>query len=192
MRTKTKTVTALAVAAVLGGSALAAATYAGHRDDGFDGRHGHGLSLLDKGQLAVSAMELFDAIDADGDGRLTQAEVDALRNARHRTHDANGDGSLSLEEFAGLWHETTRPAHGARLPDARYRRATRASAAPSTTARSPTSSRGSTATATAASRCATAGTTTMTDAGGTTTSPAPRHPGPGSLPDAGMPQPRAY
>ena len=109
MRTKTKTLSALALAAVLGGSALAGATYAGHRDGGFDGRHGHGLSLLDKGQLAVSAMELFDAIDTDGDGKLTQAEVDALRNARHATHDANGDGSLSLEEFAGLWHQTTRP-----------------------------------------------------------------------------------
>ena len=109
MRTKTKTLTALAVAGVLGASALAGATYAGHRDGGFDRRHGHALSLLDKGQLAVSAMELFDAIDTDGDGKLTQAEVDALRNARHATHDANGDDSLSLEEFAALWHQSTRP-----------------------------------------------------------------------------------
>ena len=103
MKTTTKTLTALAVAAALGGTALAGASYAGHRDGG------HGMGFLDKGQLAVSAMEMFDAVDADGDGKLTQAEIDKLRNDRHAAHDADGDGNLSLEEFAGLWHETTRP-----------------------------------------------------------------------------------
>ena len=101
MRTKTKTLTALAVAAALGGTALAGASHAGHRDGG--------MGFLDKGQLAVSAMEMFDAVDTDGDGKLTQAEVDRLRNDRHAAHDADGDGNLSLEEFAGLWHETVRP-----------------------------------------------------------------------------------
>ena len=103
MKTKTKTLTALAVAAALGGTALAGASYAGHRGGG------HGMDFLDKGQLAVSAMELFDAVDADGDGKLTQAEIDRLRNDRHAAHDTDGDGNLSLEEFAALWHETTRP-----------------------------------------------------------------------------------
>ena len=97
---KTKTLTALAVAAALGGTALAGGSYAGHRGGG------HGMGFLDKGQLAVSAMEMFDA---DGDGKLTQAEIDKLRNERHAAHDADGDGNLSLEEFAALWHETTRP-----------------------------------------------------------------------------------
>ena len=101
MKTRTKTFTAIAVAAALGGTALAGATYAGHR--------GGGMGFLDKGQLAVSAMEMFDAIDGDGDGKLTQAEIDKARNDRHAAHDADGDGNLSLEEFAGLWHETVRP-----------------------------------------------------------------------------------
>ena len=100
---KTKTLTAIAIAAALGGTALAGAGYAGHRGGG------HGMGFLDKGQLAVSAMEIFDAVDADGDGRLTQSEIDRFRNDRHTAHDADGDGNLSLEEFAGLWHETTRP-----------------------------------------------------------------------------------
>ena len=104
MKTKTKTLTAIAVAAALGGTALAGASYAGHR--------GGGTGFLDKGQLAVSAMEMFDAVDADGDGRLTQAEIDKARNDRHAAHDADADGNLSLEEFAGLWQETTRPLAG--------------------------------------------------------------------------------
>ena len=103
MRTKTKTLTALAVAAALGGTALAGTSYAGHRDGG------HGMGFLDEGPLAVSAMEMFDAADADGDGRLSQAEIDKLRNDLHAAHDADGDGNLDLEEFEGLWHETTRP-----------------------------------------------------------------------------------
>ena len=100
---RTKTLTALAVAAALGGTALAGTSYAGHRDGG------HGMGFLDEGPLAVSAMEMFDAADADGDGRLTQDEIDKLRNDLHAAHDVNGDGNLDLEEFEGLWHETTRP-----------------------------------------------------------------------------------
>jgi len=38
-----------------------------------------------------------------------QAEIDQVRNDRHAAHDADRDGNLELEEFAGLWHETTRP-----------------------------------------------------------------------------------
>ena len=103
MRTKTKTLTAMAVAVALGGTALAGASYAGHRDGG------HGIGFLDRGHLALSAMEVFAAADSDGDGKLTQAEIDKARNDLHAAHDADGDGNLSLEEFAGLWHETTRP-----------------------------------------------------------------------------------
>ena len=102
MNTKTKTLTAIAVAAMLGGTALAGISHAGHRG-------GDGMGFLDRGQLGLSAMEVFAAVDADSDGKLTQAEIDKLRNDRHAAHDANGDGNLSLEEFAGLWHETTRP-----------------------------------------------------------------------------------
>ena len=103
MKTKTKILTAVAATAVLGGIALAGASYAGHRGDG------HHMGFLDKGQLAVSAMEMFEAVDGDGDGKLTQAEIDMLRNDRHAAHDANGDGNLDLGEFTGLWHETTYP-----------------------------------------------------------------------------------
>ena len=74
----------------------------GHRD-------GRGLDFLDEGQFEETGLEIFDTIDADGDGALTQAEIDKLLNDRHAAHDANADGNLDLEEFAGLWNETMHP-----------------------------------------------------------------------------------
>ena len=109
MRARTKTLIGIGVAAAIGAVALAGVSYAGHRHGGFGGHHGHGMGFLGKGQLGLTAMEMLDSIDADGDGKLTQAEIDNARNDRHAAHDADGDGNLGLEEFAGLWHETTRP-----------------------------------------------------------------------------------
>lgn len=52
--------------------------------------------------------ELFSQIDTDGDGRITQAEIDAFRSARVGAADASGDGALSLDEFDTLYRELTR------------------------------------------------------------------------------------
>ena len=106
MKTRTKTITAIAVAAALGGATLAGVTYANHRGAGGSDDD---IGFLDGGQFELTAMELFETIDADGDGSLSQAEIDKLRNDRHAAHDANGDGNLDLDEFAGLWQETTHP-----------------------------------------------------------------------------------
>ncbi len=102
MKTKTTTLTAIAAVAILGGTALAGASHADHRNSG-------GLNFLDEGQFEVTGLEIFDTIDADGDGALTQAEIDKLLSDRHATHDANADGNLDLEEFSGLWQEAMRP-----------------------------------------------------------------------------------
>ena len=56
-----------AAVAVVG---VAVAGYAGH-------------AHLAKGPFAVMAMDMFRSVDADGDGKLTQAEIDTVRNARH-------------------------------------------------------------------------------------------------------------
>ena len=41
----------------------------------------------------------FEALDADGDGKVTQAELEAFRASRFAEIDTNGDGSVSREEF---------------------------------------------------------------------------------------------
>ena len=41
----------------------------------------------------------FEMLDADGDGQVTQADLDTLRNERFAEFDANGDGSVTEEEF---------------------------------------------------------------------------------------------
>ena len=112
MRTRTKALIGIGVAAVIGSVALAGASFAERGHDGrygFSNHGGHGMGMMAKGQFGLMAMEMFDSIDADGDGMLTQAEIDKVRNDRHGAYDADGDGNLSLEEFAGVWHETTRP-----------------------------------------------------------------------------------
>ena len=102
MKTKTRTLTAITVVAALGGTALAGASYAGHRGGGGPGFPG-------AGQFDAAGPQMFDAADTDGDGALTQAEIDKQRGDLHAAHDADSDGSLTLEEFSGLWLEAMRP-----------------------------------------------------------------------------------
>lgn len=51
---------------------------------------------------------LFEEVDADGNGAVTQEEIDAFRAARVGAADASGDGGLTLEEFETLYREFTR------------------------------------------------------------------------------------
>ncbi|MQQ08860.1 calcium-binding protein [Epibacterium sp. SM1979] len=41
----------------------------------------------------------FEELDANGDGEVTQAEMEALRTRHFSAADTNGDGALSLEEL---------------------------------------------------------------------------------------------
>ncbi|MHA1559405.1 MAG: EF-hand domain-containing protein [Alphaproteobacteria bacterium] len=47
--------------------------------------------------------ELFATFDTDGDGLVTQDEIDGVRAAELAEFDADGDGTLSLEEYQALW-----------------------------------------------------------------------------------------
>ncbi len=47
-------------------------------------------------------MFMFDQLDADKDGKVTEAEIDAQRTARVKAADANGDGLMNADELAAM------------------------------------------------------------------------------------------
>ncbi|MEM8571831.1 MAG: hypothetical protein AAGG56_13135 [Pseudomonadota bacterium] len=68
---------------------------------------------LDRGGFRDRGMRenfiiLFEEVDMDGDGMVTQEEVDAFRDAKVGEADTSGDGALSIEEFDDLYREFTR------------------------------------------------------------------------------------
>ena len=72
--------------------ALAAATFstAAMAERGYD--RGDGAMMLQR----------FDEVDANKDGMLTEAEVQAFRAGRFAAADVDGNGSLSAEEMSAL------------------------------------------------------------------------------------------
>jgi Ca2+-binding EF-hand superfamily protein len=75
----------VAVAALFAAT-MATAAFAERGPGGSEGRGG-------------MMLEMFDSIDADKDGKLTEAELQAHRAAEFATADANSDGVLSAEEL---------------------------------------------------------------------------------------------
>lgn len=60
------------------------------------------------GQDGAMIRSILGAADADGDGRVTRAEIDAYRADQMAAVDASGDGALSIEEFDTLYRALTR------------------------------------------------------------------------------------
>ncbi|MEM7403673.1 MAG: hypothetical protein AAF458_00210 [Pseudomonadota bacterium] len=59
-----------------------------------------------KGQRADA---LFERYDTNQDQVVTASEVNAERSKTLATHDANGDGALTMAEFEQVWLERMRP-----------------------------------------------------------------------------------
>ena len=71
--------------------ALLGATLVGSVAVAEQGKHGNRGAML---------FELFDSLDSDADGLVTQAELDAHRAAMFTAADTNSDGALDAEELA--------------------------------------------------------------------------------------------
>lgn len=105
MRTRIKVLSAAAAAVVVAGVAVAGQGMAQRMHHGHYGM-GRGMGMFG----ALGGEQLLREVDTNGDGRITQAEIDAAVNARFARFDANKDGRLSLDEFQALWADLTRPA----------------------------------------------------------------------------------
>ena len=75
----------------------------GKHHGGRHGMGGHGM-----GGRGGMFRAVFMQIDADKDGKITQAEIDAFRDAKVSGADTSGDGALSIEEFDTIYREMTR------------------------------------------------------------------------------------
>jgi hypothetical protein len=88
---------AAALALIFAGLATVAAAQPG---DGH-GRWGHARHD-GRGERVAHVDAMFRVLDADRDGRITAAEIDARRKARFAAADADADGRLSMAEFDAM------------------------------------------------------------------------------------------
>ncbi len=83
----------------------------GHDDDHHSrradrgGRHG---GKMGHGRRMDRLMDLIELYDRDGDGKVTQAEIDQGRADRLSEFDGDGNGTLSLQEYEALWLDAMR------------------------------------------------------------------------------------
>ncbi|MEK9946444.1 MAG: hypothetical protein VW999_10710 [Alphaproteobacteria bacterium] len=88
--------TLLSAACFVAITAPAPALAAGpHGMRGHHAAHGGGTNLL-------------ETFDTNGDGQLTQAEIDGFRAERLAKFDTDGNGTLNLQEYEALWLDAFR------------------------------------------------------------------------------------
>ena len=113
MKTSTKTLIAAGVAVAVGAIAITGVTQAsgwkdgrGYGGHGYAMHGGHGHKGGRHGQRRFE--RLLESYDSNEDGKLTQAEIDAVRAERHTRFDSDNDGSLTLQEYEALWLDAMR------------------------------------------------------------------------------------
>ncbi|HET6469758.1 MAG TPA: hypothetical protein VFG43_15395, partial [Geminicoccaceae bacterium] len=76
-----------------------------HAQGGPGGWHGRGMA---GGMMGEGPMGLFESFDQNDDGKVTQEEINAVRDERFARFDSDGDGRLSLQEYEALWLDAMR------------------------------------------------------------------------------------
>ena len=109
MTKRTKLLLGTGLAALIGATAVAGVSYADrsyHREVGGGYHHGKHAGFARR----EVRHNMFKSVDANGDDKVTQEEIDKAIADRLAKYDANKDGKLSLGEFDGLWNEIMQPA----------------------------------------------------------------------------------
>ena len=78
----------------------------GHGMHGGKGGHKSGRHHGGRGEAKIRLQKALDRFDLNGDGSISQDEVDQVRADRLKSFDKDGDGALSLEEYEALWLDT--------------------------------------------------------------------------------------
>ena len=109
MTKRTRLLIGTGLAALIGATAIAGVSYAGrsHDRDVHGGHHYGKHGGFARGEVRRNMLKI---VDANGDDKITQEEVDKAIADRMAKYDANKDGKLSLGEFDGLWNEIMQPA----------------------------------------------------------------------------------
>jgi hypothetical protein len=99
--TKTKTMTILLAGAALlaGTAAVTVASSAAFGQPFGPGAHRGGPMAVER---------VLETFDRTGEGRVGQADIDAVRAERHAAFDVDGSGSLALDEYQALWLDAMR------------------------------------------------------------------------------------
>ena len=111
MKHSTKVVIAVGLVAGIGAMAIAGTSYAHKWRDGHQAYHAMESSEWQgkrHGHHGRRGMMFLKQFDANGDGKLTQVEIDETRSERFSAFDGDGDGALSLQEYEGLWLDAMR------------------------------------------------------------------------------------
>ncbi|GAB5378495.1 MAG: hypothetical protein AcusKO_49570 [Acuticoccus sp.] len=103
---------AYALTATPGGAPAAGAsvvhTVDGRGDGWRRGHHRGGHRMRGRGPHGMMIREVMRQADTNNDEALTQAEVDTFIAGLVETADADGSGTITLEEFETIWLEMTR------------------------------------------------------------------------------------
>ena len=116
MKTETKFLIAVSLAALVGGITVVGSSFAERREYGVHGSEYSPMALQEPHGRRFAPGEqhrhhgwhrrgerLLESFDSNNDGQLTQAEVDQARRDRLAQFDTDKDGKLTLQEYQALW-----------------------------------------------------------------------------------------